>query len=112
MLYANKKIREIYYSIVNTTYTSSEDLINNLESLKGKTKLKFYKNISIYYDEKNIRRQSGTFQFEEDPFSKNVRGIGKKIQDVLLLMKFLQTKPQVKSMNNVYYDLYCTCKKK
>ena len=35
-----------------------------LQSLKGKTKLKFHKNISIYYAEMNIRRQSGNFQFE------------------------------------------------
>ena len=26
--YANKKIREIYYYMVNTTYSSTEDLIN------------------------------------------------------------------------------------
>ena len=55
----------------------------------------------------NIRRQSGTFQFEEDSFSKNVQGIGQTYQEVLLLMKILQTKPQVKSMKINYYDLYC-----
>ena len=53
----------------------------------------------------NIRRQSGTFQFEEDPCSKNVQGIGKIYHEVLLLMKFLQTKPSVESMNVNYYDL-------
>ena len=31
--------------MANTTYNSSEDMINKLQSLKGKTKLKFYKKI-------------------------------------------------------------------
>ena len=56
--------------MVNTTYKSSEDKINKLQSLKGKTKLKFYKNLSKFYDEMNIRRQSGNFQLEEDPSSR------------------------------------------
>ena len=30
-------------------------MINKLQELKGKTKLKFYKNISNYYDNMNIR---------------------------------------------------------
>ena len=46
-----------------------------------------------------FRRQSGTFQFEEDLFSKKVQGNGKTYHEVLLLFKFLQTKPKVKSMN-------------
>ena len=40
--YANKKIREVYYYRVNTTYNSSEDMIQRLQELKGKTKLKFH----------------------------------------------------------------------
>ena len=32
--YANEKIREIYYSMANTTYKSSEDMINKLQQLK------------------------------------------------------------------------------
>ena len=43
--YANKKIREIWTIMVNTTYNSTEDRINKLEEIKGK-KLKFHKNIS------------------------------------------------------------------
>ena len=39
--YANKKIREIWMNMVNTTYNSTEDMINKLHELKGKTKLKF-----------------------------------------------------------------------
>ena len=51
------------------------------------------------YYEMNNRRQSGNFQFEEDHFSKNVQGFGKIYHEVLLLMKVLQTKPQVENMN-------------
>ena len=103
--YANKKIREIYINMVNTTYNSSEDMINKLQSLKGKTKLKFYKSISNYYKEmKNKNFQTN----DEDPFSRNSQGIHKIYHEVLLLMKYLQTKPQVKNMNINYYDLYYT----
>ena len=83
-------------------------MINKLQSLKGETKLKFNQNFSDCYDEMNIRRQSGTFHFEEDPFSRNVEGIGRIYQEVLLLMNFLRTTPSVKGMNNNYYDLCYT----
>ena len=101
--YANKKILEIYINIVNTNYNSTEDMINKLQQLKGKTKLKFYKHISKYYTEmKNKNFQT------QDPFAKNAQGISKIYHEVLLLMKFLQTKPQIKNMNIKYYDLYYT----
>ena len=45
---------------------------------------------------------------DEDPFARNAQSISKIYQEVLMLMKFLQTKPQVKNMNNNYYDLYYT----
>ena len=45
--------------MINTTYYSTEDMINKLQQLNGKTKLKLYKNISNYYDNMNIR-------FDED----------------------------------------------
>ena len=80
-------------------------MINKLQSLKGKTKLKFYKIISNYYIEmknKNLQTQ------DQDPFSRNAQGISKIYHEVLLLMKYLQTKPQVKNMNINYYDLYYT----
>ena len=102
--YANKKIREIYINMVNTTYNSTEDIFIKLQQLKGKTKLKFYKNIHNYY----IEMKNKNFQTQQDPFSKNVQGISKVYHEVLLLMKFLQTKPQVKNMNINYYDLYYT----
>ena len=94
--------------MVNTTYNSTHDMIKKLQQLKVKTKLKFYQNISKFYDEMNIRKQSGTFQFEEGPFSKNVESIDKIHHEVMLLMKFLQTKPQNKKMNSKFHDLYYT----
>ena len=49
------------------------------------------------------------FQSNEiDPFSKNAKGVGKIYHELLLLMEFLQTKPDVKNMNINYYNLYCT----
>ena len=103
--YANKKIREIYINMVNTIYNSSDDMINKLQELKGKTKLKYYKNISNYY----IEMKNKNFQTNnQDPFARNAQGISKIYHEVLLLMKFLQTKPQVKNMNINYFDLYNT----
>ena len=90
--YAIKKTREILMNMVNTKYNSTGDMINKLQKLKGKTKLKFYKIISIYYDNMKIK-------FDEDPFAKNAQGISKIYHEVMKLMKFLQTKPQVKKMN-------------
>ena len=55
----------------------------------------------------NFRRQSNTFQFEEDPFSENVQGIGKNHHEVLKF-KILKTKPLVESMTFKNYDLYYT----
>ena len=42
----------------------------------------------------------------QDPFAKNAQGISKIYHEVLLLMKILQTKPQIKNININYYDLY------
>ena len=33
-------------NMVNTNYNTTQEMIDKLEQLKGKTKLKFYKNIS------------------------------------------------------------------
>ena len=41
------------------------------------------------------RRQSGTFQSEEDLFNKNEERITKLYLEEKLFLKFLQTKPQV-----------------
>ena len=62
-------------NMVNTTYISTEDLIDKLQSLKGKAKLKFYKNINNYYDNVKIR-------FDEDPLLKMLKVL------VKFIMKF------------------------
>ena len=58
----------------------------------------------------NIKKQKKSFPFKEDPFSNDAQGISKIYHEILLLMKFLQTKPQVKHMN-INYDLYYTVSK-
>ena len=79
-------------------------MITKLQQLKGKTKLEFYKSIHNFYTGMKNRN----FQTQQDPFAKNAQGISKIYHEVLLLMKFLQTKSQVKNMNINYYDLYYT----
>ena len=99
--YANKKIRDIWMKMVFFNYNSTEDLIKKFQQFEGKTKIKFYRNKSNCYDKMNIR-------FDEDLFAKNVQGISKIYHEVLLLIKLLQTKPQVKNMKPNYYDLFYT----
>ena len=88
-------------NMVNTEHNSTEDLIHRLQQLKGKTKLNLFKKIRICFDKMSIR-------MDEDPFAKNAQGISEIYHEVLLLMKFLQSKPQIKTMNINYYDLYYT----
>ena len=83
---------------------TTEDMIDKIQSLKEETKSKFYKNISNYY--KDMKNEN--FQTHQDPFARNAQGIAKIYHEVIILMKFLQTKPQVKNMNINYYDLYFT----
>ena len=64
--YADKKIREILMNMVNTTFNSTEDMINKFQNLRGKTMLKFQKNPSNFYDEKHIRN----FKFKKTLFVK------------------------------------------
>ena len=76
-------------------------MIDKLQSLKGKTQLKFYKNLRNYYEEIKYKN----FEVEEDFFAENAPGISEIYHDVILSMKVLQTKPQVINMNNNYFDL-------
>ena len=87
--YANRKMRGIWKNMVNTTYSSTQDMINNLQQLKSKTKLKFYKYISNYYNE----MKNKNFQTQQDPFSRNAQGISEIYHKVIVLLKLLQTKP-------------------
>ena len=88
--------------MVSTRYNTTENMTNKLQELKGKSKLKIYKIINNYY----IEMKNKNFQTQQDPFAKNAQGISKIYHEILMLMKFLQTKPQVKNMNINYYDLY------
>ena len=90
----------MWMNMVSTTYNSTEEKNNKLQSLEGKTKLNFYKNSSNYYDQ----RKNRNFKFEEEPFARNAQGISQIYHEVLLLVKFLQTKPKVKGLNINYYE--------
>ena len=48
------------------------------------------------------------FQSGQDPFARNAQSISKIYHEILFLLKFLQTKPQIKNMNIDYFDLYYT----
>ena len=65
------------------------------------------KNKSDIYDQLNYMRHCDTFQIEEHPFSNIAQSIAFIKHKVMLLMKFLQTKPQIKNKRN-YSDLYYT----
>ena len=47
-------------------------------------------------------------RIDEDPFAKIAHGITKIYHEVSILLKFLQTKPLVKNMNNNYGEVYYT----
>ena len=87
--------------MVDTSFHSSEDIIFKLQQLKGKRKIKFYKIVNKYYYE----MKNKNFQTQEDPFSRNAQGISKIYHEVLLSMKFLETKPEVKNKKINFYDL-------
>ena len=46
--YAIRKIREIYFAMMNTEFRTIEDMIIELQNLEGKTKVRFHQNLSDY----------------------------------------------------------------
>ena len=54
---------------------------------------------------------SKNFRFKEGPFTKNVRDKNEIYHGGIILMKFSQTKLQVKNMTIRYYDLSFTVNK-
>ena len=48
-------------NMVNNTYNSKEGMIRKVREIKGKTKLKFFLNISDYYSNMNITLDEDTF---------------------------------------------------
>ena len=103
--YEDQKIKEICFSLMNIYLT--KDIIKQLHNWEGKSKLKFIKEYTNYYDEMKNLRQNGDFMFEENPFSENLEGIGIIMNEALFLLKFFQTKSQPKK-NIKYFDLYYT----
>ena len=85
---------------MTSKYKMTVDMINKLQSLKYETKLKIHQIKSKFYDKMNYRRLGGSFQMGEDFFSRAFLKL-----EALLLMKFLQIKPQLKSLKIVFYDL-------
>ena len=64
--------------MVNTTYNSTEDMIENLQSSKGKTNKKIYKIIGNFYYETNI----GNFKL------KNILLVKKRKELLKSIMKY------------------------
>ena len=82
---ANEKIEELYFFMMNKN--TKEDLINELQFLKGKTKLNFNSIINTYFDEMNYVRQSGNFHFQKVGSSKNAQDMAMNMHEAMLLMK-------------------------
>ena len=79
-------------------YNSPQDRNDTLQSLEFKINIKIYANISKYYDELKYRRQSGSFHYEEVIFRKNEERITKFYPEIILILKILQTKPQIRKV--------------
>ena len=88
-------MKEICMKMVNTTYSTTDDMINKIQQLKGKTKLIFFKNITKFYDEMKHK----IFPTQKDFFKKYAQGISKIHHEVLLLINFFQAKPHVMKKN-------------
>ena len=81
----------MYLSMKNTIYKTIEDKNNKLKSLNGRTKFEFYKNINEHFDQMIYMRQSNSFEFEEDTFSKVAPGITMIMHEALFIKKLSQT---------------------
>ena len=62
-------------------------MINKLQQLQCKTKLKFQKKTNDFCDPMNYTRQNISFQFEEVPFIKGADGLAFLHDETPLLMK-------------------------
>ena len=58
-------------------------MIFKIQNLKSKTKLKFNKELSVYYNEMNYLRQSRRFYFEEDLSVKIAQSIVMIVREAL-----------------------------
>ena len=95
-----KKIKR-YIVFYDNKFKTKEEMVNKLRSLKVNTKNKI--SSKYFFDQMNYMRQSNTFVFE-DPLAKNIQGIGMIMNESLLIMIFLQAKPQMKNKTINSYD--------
>ena len=63
--YADKRIREIWMNMINTNNNTTEDIVDKLQGLKGKSKFKFYKSLSNYFDEMNNKNRVVLFNLKK-----------------------------------------------
>ena len=102
------KLKEIHCPMASTNFNTTDDLIDKLQILGGKTILKFIQQQSNFYNGKNYCRRSGHFQYDPEAFSIGAKAIAFILHEGFLLMKFFQTKPAVKCKNITYYDFHYT----
>ena len=81
---------------MNAKYKTKDGAISSSQKSKGKTKLKLHQKISDFYDHMNYILIK-TFMFEKDPAAKSEQNKDKILEAAMLLMKILQTKPQIKN---------------
>ena len=82
-----KKIKKVYVFMMNRKINIIENMLDRLQRLKAKTKLKVHRKISDRYDQMKYLGQNPIFQFQEDPFNKSAQGIAFIRQEVLLKKK-------------------------
>ena len=90
-----KQKKEKMFSMLNTMYRTMEDLVNKVQNLKCRKNLIINQDFSTYYDEMNGlgKRLS---PFEEDIFCKKAQVLAFTMLEVLIILKILQTKQQIK----------------
>ena len=82
--YANRKIEERFYSMMNIMYKSIEEVNDEFQKLKLRTKLKFYQDFSIYYGELCYLRQNGEFYSERYTFNEDAKGMARIMHEAFL----------------------------
>ena len=93
---------------MNIKCKTKDYMIIKLSNLKWKTKLNFNRTNSKWLNEMNYLRQIGTFQSEEDCFSKNLQSTAMDMQEALPLLNSLYTKLQIQNKIITYRTLCFT----
>ena len=82
--------------MVNTKCKTTEKMVDRLQNLEGKPKLKFYNCKSFCHGQFIYMIRSYTFRFEENRIGNVAQDIAFKMHETLLLMKLSETEPQGK----------------